>query len=511
MVYHSFQIVYKDLLTEENILLKQYPAAKSRLKEILLKYSQVFSSPENVIGQTNLMNFQVRLNNSGQVHRDRCRPLNPQLKESLREQIDLWLKEGIIEECNSPWASAMVPVSKAGGGVRWCVDYRPLNKMTIHDSYPLPNIGDNLDKLQGATVFSTLDASAAYHVIPVEKKSKPYLAFICPFGTFTYKRMPFGARNAAATYSRFIDMVLDKLRSPHVLGYVDDVIIATPSVEKHLTELENVLAAHEEAGIKLKPEKTNLFRVETTYLGYKVNKDGIHMREDYVSRILAWPSPKTGKELRSLLGFMSYYRSFIPRFSELTQDMNGQRSSKGEIQWTAQMEQCLQDLKSEFRQGRIRSYPRFDISDPFILTTDFSSGAIAAILSQMQEGEEKFLAAAGRKTTIYERNYASVKGELAAVIFALRRFEHVLRFRHFKLLTDSAALRYIRSLKQSKGIWFRWSMEVESYQFTVEHRAGKLIGHVDGLSRSSHLPEPEAQEEAEQREFEYIASLASLE
>jgi hypothetical protein len=135
------------------------------------------------------------------------------------------------------------------------------------------------------------------------------------------------------------------------------------------------------------------------------------------------------------------------------------------------------------------------------LTTDFSQEAIAAIVSQEQEGEEKFIAAAGRKTTKYEANYASVKGELAAVIYALRKFEHLLRFRSFVLQTDSAALRYLRTMKLSRGIWFRWLTEIQSFDFEVKHRAGKSIPHVDGLSRSGHLPPPTKEEEREQEEL----------
>ena len=137
---------------------------------------------------------------------------------------------------------------------------------------------------------------------------------------------------------------------------------------------------------------------------------------------------------------------------------------------------------------------RWDIDTPFIVTTDYSAEALAVVVSQVQDGQEKFIAAAGRKCTRYEQHYPSVKGELAAVIYALRRFEHLLRFRKFLLHTDSAALRYLRTMKMSKGIFFRWIMEIQSYQFEVRQRAGHLIPHVDGLSRSNHLPPPDKED-----------------
>ena len=131
--------------------------------------------------------------------RQRLRPLNPKQRESLRKQLDLWIKEEVVEESNSPWASPLVPAKKKGGdgnAIRWAVDYRMINSMTVGDAWPIPSIEENLEKLQGARYFSAIDASAAYHTIPVNEKSRPYLAFLTPWGTYQYKKMPFGAKNA---------------------------------------------------------------------------------------------------------------------------------------------------------------------------------------------------------------------------------------------------------------------------------------------------------------------------
>ena len=138
--------------------------------------------------------------------------------------------------------------------------------MTVADAYPLPNIMDTLDKLQGSAVFSTLDASAAYHTIPVEPRAKPLLAFITPWGLYTFNRMPFGAKNAGATYSQFVEILVGRLRSPHILSYLDDVITHTKGLEDHLVELRKVFQAHRQGGICLRPAKTFLFQAEADYL-----------------------------------------------------------------------------------------------------------------------------------------------------------------------------------------------------------------------------------------------------
>ena len=127
------------------------------------------------------------------------------------------------------------------------------------------------------------------------------------------------------------------------------------------------------------------------------------------------------------MGFMSYYRSFIPNYAKLAAQLNAQRMAK-KFEWTKEMAAGLKSLKEEFKKNRVRAYPRWDIETPFLVTTDFSAEAIAVVISQVQEGKERFLAAGGRKCTRYEQNYPSVKGELSAVVYALRKFEHQLRF-----------------------------------------------------------------------------------
>ena len=121
------------------------------------------------------------------------------------------------------------------------MDYRPLNVVTVADSYPLPRIQDNLERLQGARIFSTLDAAGAYHVIPVEKKTRPLLAFTTPYGLWQFKRLPFGVKNAIPCYSRFMDTLVSRLRTESIIVYLDDIMIATTDEEEHLKDLEKVL------------------------------------------------------------------------------------------------------------------------------------------------------------------------------------------------------------------------------------------------------------------------------
>ena len=121
--------------------------------------------------------------------------MNPDQRANLKEQLDEWIQQGVIKPANSPWASPLVPVKK-DGRIRWVTDLRLLNDVTIKDAYPLTNIQENLQKLKGAKIFTSIDACGAYHCIQIEEKSRDCTAFICPFGTFHYIHMPFGLSNA---------------------------------------------------------------------------------------------------------------------------------------------------------------------------------------------------------------------------------------------------------------------------------------------------------------------------
>ena len=493
--------LFKDLRLDSNPILQANPEMMAKTKELVSSYRDVFSSPEHEIGKTSLIEFQVQLKPDTKPVKQKVRPLNPHQKADLKAQLELWEREDVIEETESPWASALVPALKKGGAIRWAVDYRRVNEATIADSYPLPSIQDNLDKLQGSKVFSTLDAASAYNTIPVQEKSRPLLAFTTPFGLYTFKRMPFGAKNAGATYCRFMELLVQKLRSPWVLCYLDDIIVHTHTLEQHLEQLQRTLHMHRDAGIKLRAHKSHLFRETADYLGFRVTHDGIEMKPEYVDKILKWPTPTTPKELSSFLGFCGYYRTFIKDFSKLTGEMDAQKRKKT-LDWTEEMDENFKTLKKLFGQKPIRAYPLFhEDAAKFEVRPDFSGRNLGAVLEQVQDGQRRFIAAIGRKTTKGESNYPPTKGELAAIMYALRKWEHILRYKPFLLFTDHQALKWLSTMKSPRGIYWRWIAELATYNYDLGWSPGKAMGCADGLSRSNHMDEPTPEEEAESEEF----------
>ena len=500
----GFHWLWKELKLHENEILAKHPAVKERVKQIIWRYRKVFSQ-DGEIGETDLTEMRLKLKPNVEPIRAKVRDLNPAMEAELNKTLDTWMSQGVIEKSDSPWSSPLVPVKKKDGTIRWCVDYRGLNKCLEGDSFPLPKIQGLLDRAGGHQYYSILDATSAYFHIRIHPDSRKYTAFCSPTGLYQFTRVPFGLMTAPACYSRFIAAALNKLGTRGINVYLDDVLLFSNKLMEHVDRLEEVLAAHEEAGIKLKPSKTSLFQSEVQYLGHLLSAKGIAMIPEYVTNIVNWPIPRTVKQLNSMLGFFSYYRQFIPNFATLTDEMNAQRRAKV-LKWTPAMTEKLEKLKSLFLEHPIRSVPRFDDPEPFELTTDFSSTALGAVLSQKQDGAERLIAAAGRKCTTAEGNYPAWKGELAAVIYGLRKFHSILSYRTFILNTDSSVMQSLDNLRPAVKIVSRWLTELQGYDFKVKHRPGRLNTNADALSRSDHLPEATAADLSDDMEYiDYIS------
>ena len=493
------QFIIETLQLDQNDLLKGRNDLKDELIEIFMKHFNTCCISDDDFGRTELTQFEIRLQEGARPVRAKLRPLNPIQEADLQRQMDAWLDAQLIEPSQSPWASALVPVSKKGSDkLRWTVDYRALNKVTIKDAFPLGNIETNLHRLQGSKVYSALDCSNAFHAIPIPEECRDYTSFITPTGSYRFTRMPFGLANAPSQYSRLVQLAMEKLPGGHAYTcvYLDDVITHSRSLEDHVKHLGNVVAMHADSGMKLNLRKCKLFQTEVEYLGHLVSAQGIRMIPRYVDRILEWPLPQTGKQLRSFLGFCGYYRTFIKDFAYLTYEMNKIKMSKVP-EWTPEVKEKFAALKECFKAQPVRGYPDYYSDEPFVLDTDFSSTNLAAVLSQKQGGREVFLGAGARKCNDAESNYPSYKGECAAVIYGLQKFEHMLRARPFIIRTDSTAVTYLNTVKESRGVFARWFTYLASFDYKLVHRAGKRQTNADSLSRMPGLAE-----ETEQEDFE---------
>ena len=214
-----------------------------------------------------------------------------------------------------------------------------------------------------------------------------------------------------------------------------------------------------------------------------------------------WPKPKTGKELASFLGLTGYYRSFIQNYAKLTAEMNSKKKEPL-VKWTEDMEEKFKTLKQSFSRKPIRAYPRYGpTEEPFEVWPDWSNVAIGHLLQQVQDGQRRLIACGGRKNSKGETNYEPTKGECAAIVDALRRYEHILRYKKFVVRSDHQPLQWLHNLKNPRGIYMRWLAELASFDFEVQHVPGKETAAADALSRSKHLRDPTEEEIQEVEEY----------
>ena len=286
--------------------------------------------------------------------------------DEVREHLKLMLEAGAIHPSNSPWCNAVVLVRKKDGSLRFCIDFRRLNSLTRKDSHPLPRIGETLDSLVGSAYYSTFDLTSGFWQVPMAEESKQFTAFtLGSMGLFECERMPFGLCNAPATFQRLMQNCLGELNLTYCLIYLDDVIVYSKTPQEHLTRMRVVFERLREHGLKLKPSKCDLFKMEITYLAHHVSKDGVKPSHKNVEDILKCPVPKTYTDIRSFAGVVGHYRRFIKGFAkiaaplyDLTSGANKDKKSEP-VTLTPEALEAFKVLKEKCVQAPVLSFPDF--------------------------------------------------------------------------------------------------------------------------------------------------------
>lgn len=440
-----------------------------------------FNDMKDGVGCTNLVEHKIVT--SASPIKQRYYPVSPVVQKAIDEQLDEMLRDGIVEPSNSPWASPIVLVKKKDGSYRFCVDYRKLNKVTVRDAYPIPMVSNTLDKLRNAKYLTTLDIKSAYWQIPMAEDSKPHTAFTVPNrGLFQFRRMPFGLSNSPATWQRFIDLVIAHDLEPFVFVYLDDIVIVTPDFETHLKIIEEVFSRLRNAGLTVSRDKCQFCKPELKYLGYIVDRNGLHVDPEKVQAILQIPSPTNVGEVRRIIGMTSWYRRFIPDYSTLTAPITKLLRKNSKFLWTDECDDAFRTLKQILISAPVLSCPDFSL--PFVIQCDASGYGLGAVLTQQHVDGERVVAYISRSLTKNERNFTVTERECLAVLWAIERLRPYIEGVKFSVITDHYSLIWLSNLKDPRGRLSRWAVALEQYDFEIIHRKGKDHQVPDCLSRS---------------------------
>lgn len=468
---------YKEVSISDNLTSEQ----RLEVEALIEQYPDVLTS---LPGCTNRIQHDIKLLTSEPI-RSKGYPIPFKTRDVMESEIQEMLELGVIEPSISPYSSPVVLVPKKDGSVRFCIDFRKLNRVTEFDAEPMPNMEEVINKMSGHKYFTKMDLSKGYWQVSLTERSKPLTAFETSRGLFQFKTMPFGLVNSGASFCRLMRIVLSEL--PNVDSFVDDMWIFTETWENHVTSLRQVLDRLRSAKLTAKPSKCMIGYSSVECLGHNIVDQTVRPQEDKIRAIKDAPRPRTKRQMKSFLGLAGFYRRFIPNFSSIASpltDLTKKDRTNSITNWQDQHEKAFQTLKNRLTSSPILRLPMFQDGKPFTLRTDASDIGIGAVLLQEFEGEGRLpIAYASKKLLPREKNYSVIEKECLAIIWGIEKFRKYLFGVEFLLETDHKPLSYMQTSKVLNPRIMRWAMRLQPYRFRIIAIRGQDNLGADYLSR----------------------------
>lgn len=450
------------------------------LNKLLQNYADIIDTPGKILKPCNIVSCKIPTDSRPIRQRAYRAPLSK--RKIISDQIDDMLNQGIIRPSSSPWASPITLVPKKGGELRFCVDYRKLNSVTIKDSYPLPLIQDIFDQLSGAKLFSTLDLKSAYWQIPVSEKDIHKTAFICHRGLFEFLRMPFGLCNAPATLQRALESILHDLIGVACFIYLDDIVVFGQNEVEHLHNLELIFERFRKHKLTIKPSKCKFLQPSVQLLGYIISEKGIAPNPSKVEAIKLMPSPTKLTELRTFLGMSGYYRQVIPNYATLAYPLVSLTKKNVPWNWSVECENAFKEIKNHLTSDSVLAFPQTD--KPYKLYCDASNYAVGAVLTQDDDqGVEKVLHYLSHTLDQTQQNWATIEKEAYAIVYALQKLRPYLWGSTFEIITDHKPLKSLFANEIANSKIQRWAVQISEFGAPIRYRCGKDNARADLMSR----------------------------
>ncbi|CAN6697874.1 unnamed protein product [Malus baccata var. baccata] len=433
--------------------------------------------------------------------------LNPPMMEVVKKEIIKLLDCGVIFPISdSCWVSPIQCMPKKSGvmvvenaenelvptriqtGWRVCIDYRKLNATTRNDHFPLPFLDQMLERLAGNSFYCFFYGYSGYNQIVIAPDDQEKTTFTCPFGTFAYRRMPFGLCNAPATFQRCMVSINSDYVERIIEIFMDDFSVFGSSFDNCLDNLTLILKRCVETNLVLNWEKCHFMVKEGIVLGHIISEKGIEVDKSKIDLVRYLPSPTSVREVRSFLGHAGFYRRFIKDFSKIAQPLRRLLQKEVSFEFNEASEQAFNHLKDLLTSAPIITPP--DWSTPFELMCDASDYAIGAVLGQRKNKLPHVIYYASRTLNDSQLNYSTTEKELLAIVFALDKFRSYLIGTKVIVFTDHAALKYLFTKKEAKPRLIPWMLILQEFDIEIKDKKGSDNVVADHLSRLVREEEP---------------------
>ena len=473
---------------------------RQRLLDMLMEFEDVFSADKNDIGYCPLLEHEISLAHDSPVFRPQFRIPQEHLA-AIKNQTQAWIRAGIVRRARSRYNNPIFAVPKATGGLRIVLDFRQLNDASLPDRYCIPSVDETIQEVAdaGAEWFSSIDLSSGFYHVPLRQQDEDLTAYTLPgLGQFCWRRAAMGLTGSPATFCRILDMILGEM--DNVVNYVDDVLVFTPDIPRHIDKLRQVLTRLRRAGLRANAEKSVFIRDEIDYLGLTISKHGIRTTLDKAQAIRDMKPPTTPKELQKVKGFFTYMARFVWHFSAKMYPLQALDQAKTS-QWKggelpAPALKAFYQIRDELASRNTMGYILRD--QPLHLYVDAAlgdrrnngKGFGAVLLQDRPRGVPCPVAFLSRKLTKSEENYPAGLAELRAIHWATDKLSIYLKHRPFHLYCDHKPLtdKMIRAFNGGRKTFAGIETFQENFFPIWHHVRGRDNVVSDFLSRYYGMP-----------------------
>ena len=360
--------------------------------------------------------------------------------------------------------------TRVTSGWRVCIDYRKLNAGTRKDHFPLPFVNQMLERVAGHEFYRFLDGYSGYNQIEIAIEDQEKTTFTCPFGTFAFRKMPFGLCNAPGTFQRCMMEIFSDMIEIILEIFMDDFSVFGDSYEGCLENLCKVLERCQEKNLVLNWGKCHFVVTQGILLGHIVSKNGIEVDKAKVELISNLPTPKCVRDIRSLLGHAGFYRRFIKDFSAIAHPLCNLLAKDVPFTWSQACEAAFDKLKTMLVSPPIMRSPNWNL--PFEIMCDASDYAIGDVLGQRKDKKAFMIYYASKTLDSAQANYTTTEKEFLVVVFALEKFRSYIVGSPVTIFTDHAALKYLLSKQDTKPQLTRWILRCQEFNLTIKDKKG---------------------------------------